>query len=460
MRKALSSSGILVFSGWLLSGCGGGSFGPPDLVVLVTIDTLRADHLQIYGYPRPTAPFLGTLADDGVVFENLIAASSHTAPSHASLFTGLYPFQHRVLRNGMGLDRRLLNIASVYGKEGYITSAFSAVRFLRGLGRGFAHFRSPPRKAERDTAETVFEDARRWVLGQDPDAKQFVWVHLFDVHEWRSHLDTESPSVWGQEPAPQRAAVEQRLFAEDGIASTYTNPQTEIRAAVDAYDEQITVVDRALKGFYEALTAAGRNDHAVWLVTADHGEGLGAHGIFGHGRYIYGQQLEVPFVLHSTEGRFPSQRVSDLVRHVDVAPTLADLAGSSLDGQIVRSPGRSLLPLATGGRSDSANELAFAQRRFKDDHPSRRNWESGDVFSLQGPRYKLILRTEWPDEFFDLSTDPEELTNLSGSGLAEEDRLRQRLLALKDRFQRDGGRVRRGEIDPEVVDELKALGYL
>ena len=105
MYRSLRSFVILACSGWLLQGCDAGSFDPPDLVVLVTIDTLRADHLEIYGYPRPTAPFLSTLADDGVVFENLIAACSHTAPSHASLFTGLYPFQHGVLRNGMGIIR-------------------------------------------------------------------------------------------------------------------------------------------------------------------------------------------------------------------------------------------------------------------------------------------------------------------------------------------------------------------
>jgi arylsulfatase A-like enzyme len=362
----------------------------------------------------------------------------------------------------MPLDRRLTNIASVYRGKGYLTSAFSAVRFLRGLRPGFEHFRTSARDADLpDAAATVFEDARRWVLAQDPDRKQFLWVHLYDVHEWRSLLESEEPSVWRQEPAAQRAAIDGRLFSEPGIATTYTTSRNEIRAAVDAYDEQITVVDRALEGFYEALTAAGRNDHAVWLVTADHGEGLGAHGNFGHGRHIYGEQLKVPLVLHSTEGHFPSKRVSELVRHVDVAPTLADLAGDSLERQIVPSPGRSLLALASGRRTDdSVGEQAFAQRRPKGERRMRRAWEDGGVFSLQGLRYKLILHTQGPDEFFDLSTDPEEVTNLSGSGLEEEDRLRRRLLELKDRFERDGKRVEAGEIDPEVVDELKALGYL
>ena len=121
---------------------------------------------------------------------------------------------------------------------------------------------------------------------------------------------------------------------------------------------------------------------------------------------------------------------------------------------------RSILALATGRRSAVSAEPAFAQRRFKGGQPERRNWESGGVFSLQGSRYKLILHMEGPDEFFDLSTDPEEVTNLSGSGMVEEDRLRRQLLALKADFERDGERVEKGEIDPRVVEELEALGYL
>ena len=115
---------------------------PAQRIILVTIDTLRADHLGAYGYPRGVSPFLDDLAGRSVVFDLALSSSSHTAPSHASLFTSLQPAQHRILVNGKRLDDRLVTIAELLSEQGYRTAAFTPVRFLNGLGAGFLFFSS------------------------------------------------------------------------------------------------------------------------------------------------------------------------------------------------------------------------------------------------------------------------------------------------------------------------------
>jgi len=163
---------------------------PPRAVVLVTIDTLRADHLGCYGYPRPTSPFLDGLARGGVLFENAYSSISHTTPAHATLFTGLYPAQHRVLRNGEGFAGSLIGdarlpyrtMAELLARAGYETAAFTGVGFLRPVARGFTTVSAAGDWRQYEQADAVASDAVRFVATKRPADRFFLWVHLFDPH--------------------------------------------------------------------------------------------------------------------------------------------------------------------------------------------------------------------------------------------------------------------------------------
>lgn len=158
--------------------------------MLVTIDTLRADHVGFAGYFRPTTPFLDRIADEGTVFTDCVSSASLTGPSHASMLTGLFPPQHGIVTNAQGLDPATPTLPAALAEAGWQTAAFTGVRFLQQLRSGFDAFHPAPGRAEgeatfRPAEETVDAVLDWWSTGRDPDRPTFVWVHFFDVHEYR-----------------------------------------------------------------------------------------------------------------------------------------------------------------------------------------------------------------------------------------------------------------------------------
>ncbi len=451
----------------------------PDLL-LITVDTLRADHLGCYGYPRPTTPEIDRWASTGVLFERAIASSSTTAPSHASLLTGLYPLQHGIRKNGVGpLRGTIPTAAELLAEAGYRTAAFTSIRgpfVAAGLDRGFETFDAPP-SGEFDAVETTgraaaWVEARR-ASGPPVPEPIFLWVHLFDPH-----------SPYEQHPAGARLRAEPPrldfLIRERGISlAPFGGSEEALLRLVDAYDHEIAHVDRALGGFLESWQRHPSGREAITILTADHGEGLGSHGYLLHGKHIYNEQVRVPLIVHSSAGRWPGRRIGETVRHVDLFATLLELAGT----RTVAGPGHSLLSLLETGSDEGDPRWAFSERREfaaapavtgspdpdRGDHgddPLDRliraavaeNFESGDTFSLQGDRFKYVLRTEHPDEFYDLLEDPIEARNRIGEGLAAESRLRRELDAiLRELTSSSPGPL---DFDDSVRAELEALGYL
>jgi len=433
--------------------------GPPQRIVLITVDTLRADHLGSYGYPRGVSPFLDDLAKDSVVFDSAISSCSHTAPSHASLFTSLQPAQHRLLVNGERLDDRLLTIAEVLSDQGYRTAAFTPVLFLTGLEAGFDHFGAAKRY---EPAAAVLQRALRHLDSIGTDSRVFLWIHLFDVHEWRApkRLDRRSVRWVIENSEPNRRELRSWLQKEHGLPRKLDDLGGSIVQTVNRYDGQLYSVDQALRSFYLELGERGFLDDSVWFITSDHGEGLGNHHHLGHGRFIYEEQIRVPLLVHSPQGRFAVRRVPELVRLVDLAPTLAALAGSSMEGQAIPVAGHSLVDLLRG-RSDGWQVTeAFSQRRPIDQRRIDLGWTPGEVFAARGIQHKLILSTGGPCELFDLSTDPFELDNICDPADEAVVELLRLLAEDFETMQSQGEGVQSGTASPEVIEELKALGYL
>ncbi len=439
-------------------GCADAS-GPPQRFILVTIDTLRADHLAAYGYPRGVSPFLDGIAEESLVFETAISSCSHTSPSHASIFTSLQPAQHRVVTNGEELDDRLVTIAEVLSEAGYSSAAFTPVLFLSGLSAGFDEFSVSD---GYEPAPQVLDRAAAWFEARSPDERAFAWIHLYDVHEWMEpkHLD-RSTLAWVQEHAElQRNRLRRWLQKHHGLPEDADTPRRNMVGVINRYDGQLLAVDRALESFFNHLDQHDLLRDTVVILTADHGEGLGNHDLIGHGKYIYEEQIRVPLLIWSPDGRLPTGRRHHLVRLVDIAPTMAELTATTLDGQPIPVDGRSLLPIIEDPSAPWVVEEAFAQRRPADEKRLGLGWSDGEVFSYRRADTKLIIDTTSGCEIFDLEDDPFELENLCRPALEEHRLWIEDATRRFELLQAQGAAFTSGVASPEVIEELKALGYL
>ena len=423
----------------------------------MTIDTLRADHLGSYGYPRPVSPFLDRLAADGLRFERAVSSISHTAPSHASILTGLHPAQHRVRRNGETLDPRFETIASVLGRAGLRSAGYPATQFLGGLRSRFDHFKN---WKGYQPSEKVLQKALDWIRWRTEDGPYFIWIHLFDVHEWY-HDERVNPLALDEVRDFALGGEDLMDFVAEhhGVElAAFPGRTDKLISAHDRYDAQILKVDRALENFFSELESTAPTQNSLWIVTSDHGEGLGSHGFLGHGKYVYNEQLLVPLILRFSDRRYRGRVIDEQVQLVDLAPTLADWFGLELSQPSMAVSGRSLRPLIDG--KASWDELAFAQRRPADERRVRDGWRAGEQYSLQSRDLKIILGTDQVAELYRLDQDPLELEDrFDPQSPGVRPHLRQ-LQKLIDQYMVDGATVGERAIQPEFVEELKALGYL
>ncbi len=430
----------------------------PKTLILVTIDTLRVDHLPFAGYPRNVAPFLDQLARESVVFTQAISASSHTGPSHASMLTSLYPSQHRLLENGAELDVAVVTVPEVLGEAGYRTAAFTPVGFLDGLRQGFEHFDSA---GEYVPASKMVDAAVTWLKSVSATDDVFVWLHLYDVHEWYQdhHVDKGAQRLLRQ-TAPASTQLFEHLRVEHGLSLASYPIDRDLADVIDRYDGQLLAVDRALAAFFRELRTLGRYQDSIAIVTSDHGEGLGSHGYAGHGMYLYEEQLHVPLVVHAADGRWDVGRRDGLVSLVDLAPSLIEIAGGAALQQVIPVEGRSLVPLLTRAETIGHSEVV-AERRPADEMRLAGGWAPGDVVAHRSLEEKVIVTSSTGCELYMLGVDPLELYNqcdVVGSAQREE-RVSDVLNGL-ERRQQAGDRLTATGIRPEHVDELRALGYI
>lgn len=429
-----------------------------DNLVLVTVDTLRADHLGLYGYPRPTSPYLDALGGEGVVFWHAVAASSHTAPSHATMLTSLYPEQHRVLENGHHLDPAIPSLAGLLREEQIETAAYVSVRFLAGLTPGFDTLDA--RVADGDvfrTANLTVDRAVEWLRTRDRTRRFALWVHVYDPHQ--HVVTTRMPEPWYRLMREDSARRGRELLYFVKQEQGY--PRDEISGSFDRYDAQIAFVDDQIRRLFAVVDEVAPASRTLRVITADHGEGLGNHGFEGHGRNLYQEQVRVPLILHGDPERLRHAVITELVRHVDLLPTLAELLGVSASPARLRLEGVSLVPLLQDPSADLGIEPAFSQRRPPDERRLGIGWEPGIKLAAQDGTFKYIRNPEPPHELYDLRTDPYELKNLIRQPLPEKERLERWLLDKHESLTRDHRtKSLSDEIDPELLEDLKALGYI
>ncbi len=429
MHRAVGVGAIFQAAGLCIAisgvGCNRSAPEPPDILI-ITIDTLRYDHLGFAGHPTLATPAIDSLAAAGVAFNNAVCQVPLTLPSHCSIFTGLYPHRHGVRLNEHYLDAEgPASLPETLAEAGYRTAAFVSGFPLDssfGLARGFETYddalTSPSEldlpadhrhRAERRAGETVAA-VLRWLAGA-PANPMFLWVHFYDPHD-----PYEPPAGF---PA--------------------------------GYAGEIAYVDREVGRLLAAVGQARGDRPRVTVLTADHGEGLGDHGEPTHGLYIYDSTMRVPLVV-TGPGVAGGRRIDEQVQTVDIAPTVLELAAV---GTPAVFDGRSLVShLVDGGRR--TGQLADANHTQTAAYLESRYATVMGWSPLRAVRTGAFKYIDAPrPELYDLRADPEERNDIAANQAEVAERMIDQLLVLAQ-----GERQPDREATPDAVAQLRALGYI
>lgn len=378
-------------------------------VILISLDTLRADRLGAYGYKAAKTPNLDRWASEGTVYENAATPVPLTLPAHTALLTSTYPFENGVESNAGTVPKGIFTLASFFHARGYRTGAFVGSIFLEkqlGLDTGFDTYDSPfdfgafsrlsgealaAGKAQRDRrpGPLVLRAANQWLTAQ-AGQPVFAFIHLFDIHK-----------PWAQ----------------------------------PSYDAQLTAVDALLGSFRQTMERSGLWDNALIILVADHGEGLGDHGESDHGYFLYESTVHVPLIVHwpKSDVTHP-RRVSEPVSLVDVAPTIVDYLKAAKQ---VAFHGRSILDAAP---RPVVSASVYAHDSFG--WAPLRALRLGQLKYIEAPR----------EELYDLAADPQEKRDLAATRKADATRMKEQLSKLPAAPTAAPATNRQ--------DALKSLGYI
>jgi arylsulfatase A-like enzyme/predicted Zn-dependent protease len=390
----------------------------PSAIILISIDTLRADRVGAYGAQQARTPAFDAFAKDAVLFERAYAHAPQTLPSHASMLTGLLPFEHGVRDNLgfiLGDDKRTL--ASTLSAAGYRTGGFVSAYVLRpetGIGRGFGTFDAdlPAASEERSIADVqrggaaTLAAAEKWLASQG-DEKFFLFFHIYEPHK------------------------------------PYTPPAE--FASLPPYDGEVAAADAIVGRLLDDLRRRGSYDAATIVITSDHGEGLGEHGEDEHGLFVYDSTMRVPLMVKLPGAKNGGRRIAGPAQHIDLAPTLAAMAGVTMPLPL---RGRNLRAALEQGAAPAPQgvygEALYARYHF--------GWS--ELQSLTDERYKFIKAPK--AELYDLDRDPGEKTNV----LTERAQVAQAMRGGLDALVAGRGLDSPNAVSAEDREKLAALGYI
>jgi tetratricopeptide (TPR) repeat protein len=388
-------------------------------IILISVDTLRADRLRSNSPSAEATPGIDKLLRGGTSFSQETSMVPLTLPSHVAMLTSTYPFVSGVEDNGERLSAGAVTLAGTLRSHGYQTAAFLGSFVLDrrfGLDQGFDTYDSPAVSLSSDSrdpgdikrkGEAVIDAGEAW-LGTHSDRPFFLFLHLYDLHT-PYNLSAAEEAKYGK-----------------------------------GYNGELRYIDHVIGGFWEYLAAHGLVNRSLIVFTSDHGEGLGDHGETTHGFFVYQSTLHVPLIIHWPEGKAP------MAERVDTPASLLDLSPTILDAVRLPVPhamqGASMLS-GGGSRREVFSESLYPQRHFG----------SSGLAALRSGHYKYIEAPR--PEFYDLAQDPGELTNLYPSKASVASAYRDRLTQLRTVYK-TSAKTGANALSPEAIERLHALGYL
>lgn len=393
--------------------------GPPMPIILISVDTLRADHLPVYGYTKVKTPAIDALAADGIVFERAYAHVPQTLPSHASILTGELPFETGVRDNvGFTLRDTQETLASRLRALGYATGGVVSAFVLRketGIARGFDFFddQMPPVAPDmpmgevRRRGEDSLAVAERWMQGLS-SPRFFLFFHTYDPH------------------APYRSPNRFKQYAP--------------------YDGTIAYSDEVVGHLMTWLKDRGWYDRALIVFVSDHGEGLGEHGEAEHGLFIYDSTIRVPFIVKMPRELDHGRRVPEPVQHIDIVPTILDCLGVQRPAGL---RGRSLRPLVDGAGHPSLDAGFYAESFY-----GRYHFGWSELYSLTDARYRFIKAPR--PELYDLQKDEAELRNI----VADRPQVAAGARGALERMLSGAKVDAPSPVSKEDLERMQALGYV
>lgn len=398
-------------------------------VILITLDTTRADHLPCYGYSNVRTPHLDGLARRAILFENCTATSPLTLPSHCSMMTGLCPTYHGVRVNGnTALSDQHLTLAELLSQQGYQCGAFIGAFVLDGrwgLNQGFSHYDDKfdlKKYKQLDLGlvqrpgNEVVDSALEWMEGRTKD-RFFAWIHLYDPH-----TPYEPPEPY---------------FSEYNTG------------LVGLYDGEIAFMDEQIGRVAAWLEGAGLAKNTLIAIIGDHGEGLGSHGELTHGYFIYDYAIQVPFLIVTPLGRFQGMRIRSQVSTVDLYPTLLGMAGVGIPEE---NQGASLLPVIF---NPNRNESSCA---YSESYAPNIQYGWSPLLSLRDTKYKYIDAPR--AELYDLSADPDESANMNDRFPKVAKKMKNALDEIVRKTSLSAPSPQAANLDRDTVERLAALGYI
>lgn len=399
-------------------------------IILFTIDTLRADHLECYGYNSVKTPHINRLADEGILFEHNIVQAPLTLPSHSSILTGTYPLYHGIRDNGgFYLDESHVTLAEELKSRGYATGAFVAAFVLDskwGLDQGFDFYYdnfdlTKYKKVSLDSVQRrgdeVLSEAYKWFEENNQD-KFFAWIHLYDPH---TPYDP---------PEPYKTDYSGKRFS--------------------LYDGEIAYVDQLIGEFRQFMEEKNLLEKTLIIFTSDHGESLGEHKENAHGFFIYDSAVRVPLIIRLPGKKLGGKRIASQVRSIDIMPTILNCLDNNPSSSV---QGQSLLPyiLDLDGDQDLP---AYSETYWPNYHYG---WS--ELKSLRQGQYKFIEAPK--PELYDVFADPGERENLINRMASLGHEMQRNLNTLMENYSAaDIDEVQPQRVDDDTLIKLQALGYL
>ncbi len=421
----------------------------PNLI-LISLDTLRADHLGCYGYPKNTTPHIDRLAEQGVVVKTVISQAPFTMSSHMSLLTSLYPSFHGVNKlKDSYLDSKVTTLAEVLYNQGYRTWAITGGGQLSsnyGFAEGFETFIEYNNKTdvERKVKETID------FLEQQKDNNFFVFFHTF-----RPHAPYRAPAPYNTMFDPDYTGDvtgDTATLNEINNGTRKITPR-DVQHIASLYDGDIRHTDEALAPLFDYIKSAKLDSNTLIVITSDHGEEFGEHGkVALHSHTLYDELLHIPLILVAPHLLPAGKVVEQQVRSIDITPTILELIGVP---KVEAMQGSSLVNLIRSGTEKGPEQYAFSERLATD---------STYLRSVRSPSFKFICQENRDNHdriyyYFNLKNDPHEQKNLDPSGIKEKGLMSQ-IQFLIDHERTAKKVVRERELDSETLETLKALGYV